>query len=94
MLAVTYSRVRPEPPTANRTRSLPGLWHGDASGHHALVRETGSGQNAWVSFGKQGWVTSRERQRPVKNSEHTGHRQSLGGLVAMSTVHLLKRSIP
>src|ERR1017187_9227867 len=43
-----------QPPPANRTRSLPGLWHGDASGHHALVRGTGSGQNAWVSFGKQG----------------------------------------
>ena len=31
VLAVSYARVRPEPPTANRTRSLPGLWHGDAS---------------------------------------------------------------
>src|ERR1017187_904000 len=31
MLAAFYSRVRPEPPAANRTRSLPGLWHGDAS---------------------------------------------------------------
>jgi integrase len=31
-----------------------------------LVRETGSGQNAWVSFGKQGWVTSRERQRQYR----------------------------
>src|ERR1017187_1589576 len=65
MLAATYSPVWAEPPAANRTRSLPGLWHGDASGHHALVRETGSGQNAWVSFGKQGWVNSRERRSPV-----------------------------
>src|ERR1039457_4326029 len=64
MLAATYSRVWAEPLAADRTRSLPGLWHGDASGHHALVRETGSGQNAWVSFGKQGWVNSRERRRP------------------------------
>src|ERR1035441_2122965 len=63
MLAATYARVWAEPPPANRTRSLPGRWHGDASGHHALVRETGSGQNAWVSFGKQGWVNSRERRR-------------------------------
>ncbi len=31
LLAVSYSRVRPEPPAAHRTRSLPGLWHGDAS---------------------------------------------------------------
>src|ERR1039458_9812748 len=62
MLAATYSRVWAEPLAADRTRSLPGLWHGDASGHHALVRETGSGQNAWVSFGKQGWVNSRERR--------------------------------
>jgi hypothetical protein len=31
MLAVSYSRVRPEPPAADRARSLPGLWHGDAS---------------------------------------------------------------
>src|ERR1017187_10573737 len=31
MLAVSYSRVRPGPPAADRTRSLPGLWHGDAS---------------------------------------------------------------
>jgi hypothetical protein len=56
-----------QPPPANRTRSLPGLWHGDASGHHALVRETGSGQNAWVSFGKQGWVNSRERRSDAHN---------------------------
>ena len=31
MLAIPYSRVRPEPTAADRTRSLPGLWHGDAS---------------------------------------------------------------
>jgi hypothetical protein len=31
MLAASYSRVRPEPPAADRTWSLPGLWHGDAS---------------------------------------------------------------
>ena len=31
MLAVPYSRIRPEPPAADRTRSLPGLWHGDPS---------------------------------------------------------------
>lgn len=31
MLAVPYSRVRPEPTAADRARSLPGLWHGDAS---------------------------------------------------------------
>jgi hypothetical protein len=31
MLAVSYSRVWPEPTAADRTRSLPGLWHGDAS---------------------------------------------------------------
>ena len=30
-LAVSCSRVRPEPTAADRTRSLPGLWHGDAS---------------------------------------------------------------
>ncbi len=28
VLAVSYSRVRPKPPAAHRTRSLPGLWHG------------------------------------------------------------------
>jgi len=26
------------------------------------LTETGSGQNAWVSFGKQGWVNSGERR--------------------------------
>ena len=31
MLALSYARVRPEPPAADRTWSLPGLWHGDAS---------------------------------------------------------------
>jgi hypothetical protein len=31
MLAASNSRVRPEPLAADRTRSLPGLWHGDAS---------------------------------------------------------------
>ena len=76
-----------QPPPANRTRSLPGLWHGDASGHHALVRETGSGQNAWVSFGKQGWVNSRERRSPVpevflrlppRRPRHCGLSQGLG----------------
>jgi hypothetical protein len=35
---------------------------GEDCRHHALVRETGSGQNARVSFGKQGWVNSRERR--------------------------------
>ena len=28
VLALSYSRVRPEPLAADRTRSLPGLWHG------------------------------------------------------------------
>src|ERR1017187_9525141 len=31
MLPVAYSRIWPEPPAANRRRSLPGLCHGDAS---------------------------------------------------------------
>jgi hypothetical protein len=30
-LPLTYTRVRPEPSTTNRARSLPGLWHGDPS---------------------------------------------------------------
>src|ERR1039457_7163126 len=71
MLAATYSPVWAEPPAANRTRSLPGLWHGDASGHHALVRETGSGQNAWVSFGKQGWVKFSRAPKPGSRSVPT-----------------------
>ncbi len=29
VLAVSHSRVRPKPPAAYRTRSLPGLWHGE-----------------------------------------------------------------
>ena len=31
VLPVAYSRVWPEPPAADRTRSFPDLWHGDAS---------------------------------------------------------------
>ena len=31
MLPLAYPRVRPEPPAADPARSLPGLWHGDAS---------------------------------------------------------------
>src|SRR5208283_1075602 len=31
MLAFPHSRVWPEPTAADRTRSLPGLWHGYAS---------------------------------------------------------------
>jgi hypothetical protein len=31
MLAISHMRVRPEPPAADRARSLPGLWLGDAS---------------------------------------------------------------
>src|ERR1017187_3580955 len=63
MLAASYSRVRPEPLAADRTRSLPGLWHGDASWSPRVGTDGWrSGQNAWVSFGKQGMVTSRKRR--------------------------------
>ncbi len=31
VLPVAYSRVWPKPPAADRTRSLPDIWHGDAS---------------------------------------------------------------
>jgi hypothetical protein len=37
--------------------------------HHASARTGwGSDQNAWVSFGKQGWVSSRERRRLPLNT--------------------------
>jgi hypothetical protein len=51
----SYSRVRPEPLAADRTRSLPGLWHGDASWSPCGGTDRRrSDQNAWVSFGKHG----------------------------------------
>jgi hypothetical protein len=64
VLAVSYSRVRPEPPAADRTRSLPGLWHGDASWSPRVSADSpGSDQNAWVTSGKHRWVNSRECRR-------------------------------
>ena len=43
VLAITYSRVWPEPPPADRTRSLPGLWHGDASSSSPIGAKFRSG---------------------------------------------------
>lgn len=71
MLAVSYSRVRPKPPAAYRTRSLPGLWHGELLSSPPARAEgwVQSVQNRWVSFGEQTWVTSRERRRFVWRRE-------------------------
>src|ERR1035441_5861742 len=62
MLAATYSRVSGR---NHRRQIAHGLFR--ACGMVMLqvtthwLTETGSGQNAWDSFGKQGWVNSRER---------------------------------
>jgi hypothetical protein len=61
LLALSYSRVRPEPLAADRTRSLPDLWHGDALWSPRVG--AASVQDAWVSFGKYRWVTFRECRR-------------------------------
>jgi hypothetical protein len=42
-------------------------------GHHAAARTVrGSNQNAWVIFGKQGWVSSRERRRDYSSIRKEG----------------------
>jgi hypothetical protein len=57
-------------------------------GHHAAARTVrGSNQNAWVIFGKQGWVSSRERRSP-SNFEHK-IASSLQARNAFSSVLLL-----
>ncbi len=43
VLPVAYSRVWPKPPPADRTRSLPGIWHGDASSSPPTGAEFRSG---------------------------------------------------
>ena len=64
MLADSYTRIRPEPLAADRTRSLPGLSHGDATiVTTARPDRRASVQNAWVNFGEHRWVNSRERRR-------------------------------
>ena len=57
VLAISCPRVRPEPPAANRTRSLPGLWHGDDStssrlGPHGGFSSSGPGQFWKVAVGQ------------------------------------------
>jgi hypothetical protein len=63
MLAVSYSGVRPEPPTADRARFLPERGHG--SFIFSMATPPCSVHSAWVSSGKQGWVNSRERRSPL-----------------------------
>ncbi|MGA7412436.1 MAG: hypothetical protein WBW33_18300, partial [Bryobacteraceae bacterium] len=63
MLPETDSRVRPKPPAAYGTGSLPGLWHGDDYRHHSPAAAAEFLVHArWVSFAEHGWVTSRERR--------------------------------
>jgi hypothetical protein len=59
-LTVSDSRVRPEPPAADRARSLPGRGHG--SFIISMATTSGSNHATWVSFGKQSRVNSRERR--------------------------------
>lgn len=61
VLTVSHSWIRPEPPAADRARSLPGLGHRDPSSP-CLARRRASVQAPWVTSGKQGWVNSRERR--------------------------------
>jgi len=67
VLPVAYSRVWPEPSPADRTRSLPGIWHGDASSSpRPALGDRSSDQAAWVSFREQRRVSSRERRRATR----------------------------
>jgi len=65
-LSDPYSRVRPEPPATDHARSLPGLGHRDdlssSSPPAPPPGDRSSAQNAWVSSGEQGWVSSRKRR--------------------------------
>ena len=71
----SYSRIRPEPPAADRAWSLPGLGHRDDLSVSSRVASPRSGQNAWVTFGEHRWVTSRERRslrQPCTNDLDAG----------------------
>src|ERR1700689_575049 len=62
VLPVAYSRVWPEPPAADRTRSFPGLWHGDASWSSPIGAEFSSaclGQSWRAEVGKFSRVPKR-----------------------------------
>ena len=72
-------------------------------GHHSPARTAwGSDQNAWVSFGKQRWVNSRERRSQWKFStsaegetkcrcagrQSTGQQRSVKAEAVKQVVHL------
>jgi hypothetical protein len=62
--------------------------------HHAAER-TGLGldQNAWVSFGKQGWVNSREcRRRPTQPVTNAAIREERVDLLPVCYYALVKIS--
>jgi hypothetical protein len=65
VLTVSDTRIRPEPPAADRARPLPGLGHRDSSSPCPLAHRRGSVQAAWVSLGKQRRVILGERRRTV-----------------------------
>jgi hypothetical protein len=53
LLPGAYSRVRKEPPAANRAWSLPSLWHGvPLWSPRRVSKGRCSDQNAWVTFGE------------------------------------------
>lgn len=60
VLPIAHTRIRPEPPPADRARPLPGLRHRDSSSPRPPARRA-LVQRWWVSSGEQGWVNSAKR---------------------------------
>jgi hypothetical protein len=60
VLTIAHTRIRPEPPPADRARPLSGLRHRDSSSPRPTAPRA-SAQRGWVSSGEQGWVNSAKR---------------------------------